>query len=223
MPDSLENVSGVRRKPIQKRGQASLDRLLDATEELLLLRRFDDIPISDIVEKANSSVGVFYARFRNKADILFALQQRELETSAKFTDDLLHEEFWGTIPLYTVIQHAVSATVDHYRRRRHVLAAIAGLELSRPELYAHDNPLRKALKEGVSAILANWKRDFSHPDPDAAILMGIAFVFSFLEHLVAFDGHGSYGAYGLDDPRLKQELVRMLSHYVGVPDMPKDF
>ena len=217
MPESLDVTTGVRRKPIQKRGQASLDRLLDATEELLLQRRFDEIPISDIVAKANSSVGVFYARFRNKADVLFALQERETERSVVIADQILESDFWRTMPLNELIAAAVTTVVDHFRRRRHVLAAIVALQLSEPQKYSTNNPMRDSLRRGVGALLEARKPTLSHPDPEAATLMALAFAFSFLDHLVAFDGLSTYGAYTLDDPRLEQELLRMLSLYLGVP------
>ena len=88
MSEPKERVQGLRRKPIQKRGQASLDRLLDATEELLLQRRFDEIPISDIVEKANSSVGVFMPDSRIR--LIFSSRSRSEKRNDRFNSRTIY-------------------------------------------------------------------------------------------------------------------------------------
>ena len=62
--------------PRQARSQQTLDRLLDAAEELLVTGGFDEITVPEIVERAKSSVGAFYARFKDKDGLLHALHQR---------------------------------------------------------------------------------------------------------------------------------------------------
>ena len=54
------------RAPQQARSQATLARLLDATEVLLDEAPFDDLSVQDICKAAKSSVGAFYARFADK-------------------------------------------------------------------------------------------------------------------------------------------------------------
>jgi len=59
----------------QERSRQTLRRLLDATSTLLQNKSFDDISITEIVESADSSVGAFYARFKDKEGILEQLGQ----------------------------------------------------------------------------------------------------------------------------------------------------
>ena len=68
------------RPPQQARSQETLGRILDAAEALVAEKGFDDTPISEIVQRAGSSVGAFYTRFPAK-DALLALSIAEQNTS----------------------------------------------------------------------------------------------------------------------------------------------
>ena len=52
--------------PRQARSQRTFDNLLDAAEDLLNEKSFLEISINEIVSRAGSSVGSFYARFDDK-------------------------------------------------------------------------------------------------------------------------------------------------------------
>ena len=52
--------------PKQARSQRTLERILQAAEELVLEKGLASVSVPDIVARANSSVGGFYARFEDK-------------------------------------------------------------------------------------------------------------------------------------------------------------
>ena len=54
-------------RPQQDRSRKTLERLLDATEEIIRARGIDAVTIPAVVQAAQSSVGSFYARFPTKA------------------------------------------------------------------------------------------------------------------------------------------------------------
>ena len=54
------------RPPQQARSQETLNRLLDAAEQLVAEKGFDDTPVAEVARRAGSSVGAFYSRFREK-------------------------------------------------------------------------------------------------------------------------------------------------------------
>ncbi len=47
-----------------------MERFLQATRELLEERSFEEITVADIVERADRTVGSFYARFQDKDAVL---------------------------------------------------------------------------------------------------------------------------------------------------------
>ena len=60
----------------RRRSKRTLEAILSATVALLERRSFDEISIAEIILKAGSSTGSFYARFATKEDLLPALYER---------------------------------------------------------------------------------------------------------------------------------------------------
>ena len=65
-------------RPKQARSEQTLHRLLDAAEELIQEKGLADVSVPEIVRRAGSSVGGFYARFKDKDELLQALEERFL-------------------------------------------------------------------------------------------------------------------------------------------------
>lgn len=106
------------RAPQQVRSQATLDRLLDATEVLLDEGTFDQLSVQAICKQANSSVGAFYTRFADKVALLHVLHERicgeAKQTAAKSLDPAL----WQGVPLDSIIDLMVRFVVAEYGGRR---------------------------------------------------------------------------------------------------------
>ncbi len=66
----LQAVTG----PKQARSERTLQRLLDAAEVLIEEKGHAAVSIPEIARRARSSVGGFYARFRDKNELLRALE-----------------------------------------------------------------------------------------------------------------------------------------------------
>ncbi len=62
--------------PLQERSQHTLDRIVSAAESLIREKGLDGTSISEIVSRAEVSVGSFYARFRGKESLLQCLLGR---------------------------------------------------------------------------------------------------------------------------------------------------
>ena len=60
----------------QRRSQVTYDKLIEAAFALLEDREWDSIPVAEIAERAEYSVGAFYARFKNKDEFHRALVKR---------------------------------------------------------------------------------------------------------------------------------------------------
>ena len=85
MSRTLNKVEWV--KPThQARSQETLERILEAAEELVSERGFDNATVSEIVRRANSSVGAMYARFNDKDSLLVCLHERFCEQALATAD-----------------------------------------------------------------------------------------------------------------------------------------
>jgi AcrR family transcriptional regulator len=63
-------------KPLQARSLATMNRILDETEKLMVHASFENISISTILKRAAVQPGSFYARFPDKISLLAALYER---------------------------------------------------------------------------------------------------------------------------------------------------
>lgn len=119
----------IARPPKQRRSQQTLERILLAAEELLREKCFDDVSVAEIVARAHSSSGSFYARFPDKRTLLHALHERFGERVRRETDALLAPEKWEGASTQELIEEVV----------KHLVALFE----------AHDGVLRAALSEAV--------------------------------------------------------------------------
>ena len=90
-PRLLETVA----RPKQARSEQTLQRLLDAAERLIEERGVAGVSIPEIARSARSSVGGFYARFRDKNELLRALEERFFQEQRERVDRLTRLENWG--------------------------------------------------------------------------------------------------------------------------------
>src|SRR2546425_9428785 len=99
----LETVAG----PKQARSERTLYRLLDAAEALIVEQGLGGLSIPAVVRRAGSSVGGFYARFRDKNELLRALEERFfLQVQARL-DALADERRWAGAPVGKIVAAAV--------------------------------------------------------------------------------------------------------------------
>ena len=63
------------RPPVQARSRRTLARILDASLTLLGERGRDGLTVQDIVSRAGTSVGSFYARFSGKEDLIAYVEE----------------------------------------------------------------------------------------------------------------------------------------------------
>lgn len=201
--------------PSQQRSQQSLERLLDAVEELLRKKDFDQISVTEIVRRAKSSVGVFYSRFEDKTEILFAVERREVETYIELAEQVLDPAHWREVPLAEIVERTVGVVVEHFRRRRHIARAVASCAAVQQKKLHTWSPFRDALVKAVTRIVADRPDEIRHPDATLAIQASLGMLFAFLDRL-AVSEETPYGGLTLDDPRLEGEMARLLVRYSGL-------
>src|SRR5215510_8957513 len=111
IPLPLETVSG----PKQARSERTLQRLLDAAEALIKEKGHAAVSIPDIARRAGSSVGGFYARFRDKDELLRALEERHFIELSHRLDALADARRWENAPTTAIVEAAVAELVTSTR------------------------------------------------------------------------------------------------------------
>lgn len=138
----------LRRAPLQSRGQATFDHILDATAQLLDELGLEGVNTNTIAKAAGVNIATLYQYFPNKRAVLLALFQRQAERRLSTAQSLL-----AGIGRSSDWPARIDAFVDGMARLRAELPGTAALMQAMrvdPELREHN--LR--LGDAASAALA---------------------------------------------------------------------
>ena len=205
------------RPPQQARSQETLHRILDAAEELVAEKGFEDAPISEIVRRASSSVGAFYARFEDKNGLLRALSGRFVEQAMATADAALDPARWEGATIPQILRAVVGFLVSIYRERAGLIRAFVIRNQTDLDFRARQDRISLYVKSRVCDLLLARAAEIHHPDPDRAVRFGINLVFNALEDVVLF-GELRPSALALSDGEFAAELTRAYLAYLGVAD-----
>jgi AcrR family transcriptional regulator len=197
------------RPPQQARTRKTLTRLLDAAEALVAEKGFGDAGIAEIAQRAGSSVGGFYRRFRDKQRLLQALHERFCEEAKATADVALDPQRWAGAPVAEIWEEFSAFLVRIYREREGLFRAFLRCGISDPEVRERSNRLFEYLAERLAALLEG--REIAHPEARLGARFGLQVVLSTLNHVVQMQPP----AMGLHDDRLARELSRVFLSYLG--------
>ena len=111
MPSHVSPTEGIR-KPSQKRGQDTLDRILTAGAELLSERGYEGFTLTEVGRRAGVSNGGIYWRIENKDALLHAIHDRFQQQAIAHSDALRDQSHWEGRPLSEVVDGAVREIAD---------------------------------------------------------------------------------------------------------------
>ena len=204
------------RDPAQPRSRQTLNRLLDAAEALLGDRTFDELTVSEVVRRAKSSVGSFYARFPDKEALLGAIYERHQQQMIAQLDEELSVERWAGVPLAVMIERIVDRLVRLYRSQRGLLRALVLFGYTHPDWrYADERERGRLAVSRIAELIAERRRNLTHADPARVASLGVLSVLATLREAILFSESTS-SAVQLSDERLAKELSIQLCTYLGV-------
>ena len=203
------------REPRQARSRETLDRILDTAEALVAEKGFEDATVAELVRRAESSVGAFYARFRDKEGLLYALYERYLEQAVATADDALEPVRWEQTEVRELLGLVVGFLVRIYREHDGLIRAFVLRNHTDPEFRARQDRLSHYVAEKLARVLLGQRAEITHPDPERAVAFGLSMVFSSIEDHVLF-GETRSRALALADEDLAAKLTRAYLAYLGV-------
>ena len=115
MPSKSDSLT-PRRLPSQERSRDRVDRILEATAQLLDQMPVDRITTAAIAETADVPIGSVYQYFPNKLAVLAKLARRVMEKVDEATANLIAEDF-GVLPWDQAIDRAIDATIEGYAQQ----------------------------------------------------------------------------------------------------------
>ena len=201
MPSSYLNP------PKQTRSRRTLERIVAASLEILATEGPDGLTVHAVVEKAESSVGSFYARFSGKDDLLDYLGERLWEEALGRWNEALASRDWSKLELGSLIEGSVGLLVDAQRSRSAYLKALDRMAGRDGDAYA---TFREKLLEGLSGVLLSRRKEIVHEHPEIAVRLALRSVLGII------DGQARATEDRLDRETLISECrVLMVSYLTG--------
>ncbi len=205
------------RTPRQPRSRATLQRLLDAAEQLLEKKTFEEVSVTEVAAKARSSVGAFYARFSDKDALLDALYERHQQEAMANIAELSDPRRWEGVPLPTLIRKIVRFVIDLYREHCGLMRTLVLRGYTKPDArYGRSEYRGKLAIVRMGELIGARSREIGHPDPRFAASLGFLMVLATLREKILF-GKSTASALRTSDRRLEDELVRAYLAYLQVP------
>ena len=204
--------------PKQTRSRDTQEKVLQALEEMLSERFFEQITIRDLAARTGVSSGTIYRRFKDKEALLPVLYERFDHSISEWA-----EEFWDDFDLDTErrlgprIRHLVGKHVAFYTAHAPILRTVYLYmrlhgELSLKDVDEKRQSLYTQMLEPVLAALASDKR--VEPSGDQVKLFLLLLLSSVNERILFADLKPAR-ALQIDDEAFATELTAALQAYLS--------
>jgi AcrR family transcriptional regulator len=189
---------------------------MSAGRDLLRERDFAEVTVADIAAAAGVSVGGFYARYESKEALLYVLSAEVLADSATALEKALSPSRTANAAIPVVIRAYVRVMVRKFREHRSAMVQV--IRHARAGDPIHGLAVRDfndRVHGRLRALLSERRADIGHPDPDAAIDIGLFLVSAGAREAVLAGALQAYPVKVSDD-RLIEELTRAYVGYLSV-------
>jgi len=197
--------------PKQSRSRRTLERIVQAALEILEEQGYTALTVQSVVDRANSSVGSFYARFSGKEDLLDYLGERVWDQALERWDGALGSRDWSEIDLQRLAEGSMALLVDIGASRAVYLRA---LDQARGVDGLAYNRFRDSVLGDVAGILLERRGEISHPEPELAVRLGLLAAEGMIEADRAAAGP-------LPRDILASEAASLLLHYLTAGSTPR--
>jgi AcrR family transcriptional regulator len=202
------------RPPQQSRSQETLDRILDAAEQVLAEKAFGEATLAEIMERAGVTVGAFYRRYPDKNALLRHLDERFFAEMSVRAGELFDPAKWVGASARSVIELFAQQAVEVYSTRRGLMRSLFLRARTDTVLQQSALDVNKRYIAQLRAVLMPLRAELTHPDPERAIELGFMMSIGALRELVVFGE--IWPAPPAHDPALAAEVARMYCGYLGI-------
>jgi AcrR family transcriptional regulator len=183
------------------------------TAALELLERDgpDGVTVQGVVQRADSSVGSFYARFGGKDDLLHYLAERVWDEALERWEAAVEARAWSEMTLAEITEGAVGLLIDVRRSRVGDLQQLDRM-VGGGDAYER---FRRRLVESLEGLLLERADEMAHPQPELGVRLGLSAVLGVVDAGLGLVQTGGDGASG-STPRevLSKECTELLLAYL---------
>jgi AcrR family transcriptional regulator len=203
------------RPPRQLRTHQSLERVLDVAETMLRDKDFDDVHVTEIANRADTSVAAFYRRFKDKEALLHALHGRFCEEAYATADDALAPARWEGASVGEILFSIIPFLIEILHSNESLDRAIYQRSITDQQMRERQTKLSRYVVDGLSALLLERDDEIHHPDPRSAVAFALIQVLALLVHHYTV-GIRDLAPAPMSDEMVTRELVTSCLAYLGV-------
>ncbi len=197
--------------PTQARSKKALERFLNVAAELLAGNRFEDTGISQIAQRAESSVGTFYRLLGDKDVLLYAVHERFVTQGRGAIDALVAELGRSDLPLDQQIEQFIRGVIELFEGHEGLLRALIRRSSADLQFRQRFHQLNAYIGQTFCRIALARANQLGHPHPEQAADLAAHLLLASMNY---FTMVGTLGV----TPRevIPGELSRLVCHYLEV-------
>ncbi len=201
------------RPPRQARSRQTFERLLDAAEEVIGEKGFEDAGVAEIAARAGLSVGAVYQRFRDKQALIQALLDRGAIEFRATLEAAVAESRWEGASIREILEGYLTFTLKAAKERLGLRRAQLGSALRDPASGQRLVEQHRELYVRLRALLLSRSGEIGHRDPELAIRFVLEQLRAML--LVRLEGAHLYSSLtAVSDERFTSEALKSVAAYL---------
>jgi AcrR family transcriptional regulator len=208
------------RPPQQTRSRESLDRVLQAGQELLEEKGWEGFTVQEVSKRAKVSVGSIYARAPNKDALILAVYDYAVselrEERASFEDPAM----WEGLSLAEVVAKAMREMVGTMMRHEPILRVIMVRAATDPVIRERGAAQILQVANQFQKVVLGRRDEITQPDPDRAVEIAFRMAYATIVRRVTLGPN--FGALvDFDDDALVDEMAAVMTAYLTAPKPAK--
>jgi AcrR family transcriptional regulator len=203
----------------QYRSLQTFERLLNAAEELVSERPFDEVSVNDICARAGHSVGAFYRRFESREGLLHVLHERYTERVMHLQSAALNPARWEGIPLPEMLKLVIEEIVKVTRQNLGLLLATEHLADSDQTVAAREGRIHDEFHAGMTRLILLRVESIQHPRPRTAAAFCAQLLRAALFYRLQLAEALQMSSDELTDREFVTELTLASMAYLGAADL----
>jgi len=153
----------------QERSQRTIHRLLDAAEAEICEKGYADASVVEIARRAGCSVGTVYRRFRDKAALFYALDERWGDAFRTTMEDAVSAERWDGALILEILTGYIEFSLGQGREHTEIHRAAINMASRDARFAERQRKLAAELHTRLRALLVARQDEIGHDDPPCAI------------------------------------------------------
>ncbi len=200
--------------PRRRPAHETLEKILAAAEDQLREDELDAFTIQSVLQRTGLSVGAFYSRFPDKTALLHEVQERvHGRVEAQILADLAAQAEI-TQSLEEGVHQGFGILIRHVLSERQLFRAFMMLSVFDPHMRQKGEQFNLERQRAVVELLAPYRGEIGHSDPDLAIDSAYAIYSSTMRGRLVYYGSANELQFGVTDDVLFGDLKRSLTLFL---------